>query len=130
MKCFILVDDKQRIAGFSIGKEESAQHRAEETGLQYYPAPDGLVIGQHTHYSPERGELYFLPDEVLSKRLAEIRTARDEMLNRCDAVHCNAERWSAMTPEKQQTWREYKQALRDFPTTCDPSNPIWPTPPI
>jgi hypothetical protein len=30
----------------------------------------------------------------------------------------------------QQTWFDYRQALRDLPTaTEDPSNPVWPVPP-
>ncbi len=38
---------------------------------------------------------------------------------------------SPLTPEKKEEWRLYRQALRDFPETCeDPANPEWPTPPI
>lgn len=34
-----------------------------------------------------------------------------------------------LTPEQKQAWAEYRQQLRDFPSICDPDNPIWPTPP-
>lgn len=31
------------------------------------------------------------------------------------------------TPEKKQEWLDYRQALRDLPsTTEDPANPVWP----
>lgn len=34
-----------------------------------------------------------------------------------------------LTTEQKQAWAEYRQQLRDFPETCDPNNPAWPTPP-
>jgi hypothetical protein len=34
------------------------------------------------------------------------------------------------TPEVRQAWLDYRQALRDLPsTTEDPANPVWPVPP-
>jgi hypothetical protein len=34
------------------------------------------------------------------------------------------------TPEVRQAWFDYRQALRDLPsTTEDPANPVWPVPP-
>lgn len=34
------------------------------------------------------------------------------------------------TPEKKQEWLDYRQALRDLPsTTEDPTNPVWPVQP-
>ena len=34
------------------------------------------------------------------------------------------------TPEKKQEWLDYRQALRDLPsTTEDPANPVWPVQP-
>ena len=34
------------------------------------------------------------------------------------------------TPEKKQEWLDYRQALRDLPTTTeDPANPVWPVAP-
>jgi len=58
--------------------------------------------------------------------LANIRERRNELLNESD--------WTqlpdvALTESKKQTWRDYRQALRDFPATCNPNNPIWPKPP-
>ena len=34
------------------------------------------------------------------------------------------------TPEAKQRWLDYRQALRDLPsTTEDPANPVWPVQP-
>ena len=55
-----------------------------------------------------------------------IKMERDRRLFETDVVYCNAERWSQMNPGQQQAWRDYKQALRDFPATCDQLNPVWP----
>jgi hypothetical protein len=34
-----------------------------------------------------------------------------------------------LTSEQQIQFHKYRQELRDFPTTCDPYNPIWPEKP-
>jgi len=60
-------------------------------------------------------------------KLRAIRLTRNTLLTNCD--------WTqlpdvTLTPEKVTEWRVYRQALRDFPSTCDPDNPIWPVPPL
>lgn len=67
-----------------------------------------------------------VPLEIL---LHDVRRFRNNLLNHVDLVYCNPERWEQMTQEQKQAWRAYKQALRDFPSTCDLHNPVWPTPP-
>lgn len=80
---------------------------------------------ESTHYI--NGEFQNIPDrETL---VHYIRLERNELLNKIDIVHCNAEKWAAMTEEQKQYWIEYKQSLRDFPETCNIENPVWPTPP-
>ncbi|MCE5274868.1 MAG: phage tail assembly chaperone [Deltaproteobacteria bacterium] len=59
----------------------------------------------------------------------EVRTKRDQLLTEIDVIYCNADRWELMTSEQKQEWRAYKQALRDLPTTINPSEPAWPIPP-
>jgi hypothetical protein len=55
------------------------------------------------------------------------RIERNSRLQACDWTHCTDSR---LSPEKQQAWSEYRQALRDLPAnTPDPTNPTWPTPP-
>ena len=56
----------------------------------------------------------------------EIRPQRDGLLREVDIVDCNAERWETYSDTEKQKWRDYKQALRDFPATVDPSNVVWP----
>lgn len=56
-----------------------------------------------------------------------IRAMRDVKLAACD--------WTQMpdvplTVENKAEWAVYRQALRDFPETCDIDNPVWPTPPV
>lgn len=58
--------------------------------------------------------------------IESIRNARTALLAACD--------WTQipdvpLAPEQKQAWVEYRQQLRDFPDTCDPLNPVWPTPP-
>lgn len=88
------------------------------------------------------GTLYDLPDKpagpctfdrVSAKWVRDagvaivmVRAQRNELLSSSD--------WTQMpdvplTPEQKQAWAVYRQVLRDFPSTCDPENPVWPTPP-
>lgn len=70
------------------------------------------------------------PPETLESKMTKIRMYRDALLRETDVRYCNPELWSDMLSEKQQQWRSYKQALRNFPAVCDPDNPVWPIPPI
>jgi len=56
-------------------------------------------------------------------QLREIRRTRNQLLQLTD--------WTQMadSPGDKAAWKNYRKALRDFPATCDPHNPIWPTPP-
>lgn len=65
--------------------------------------------------------------EPVVDQLLLLRQERDQYLTLCD--------WTQMpdvplSMEKKAEWAVYRQALRDFPETCDPDNPVWPTPPI
>lgn len=66
-----------------------------------------------------------IPDTV-ETLLSRVRMQRDCLLDGVDLRHCNPEKWSTMTQETKDKWIEYKQKLRDFPTICDPENPVWP----
>ena len=58
--------------------------------------------------------------------LTAIRRKRNQKLTDCDWTQL--EDFPRGTQLKQQ-WKVYRHELRDFPTTCNPENPIWPTPP-
>lgn len=55
--------------------------------------------------------------------LLKIRQERNIKLSATDYTQLND-----VTVDKE-AWATYRQALRDFPDTCDIENPIWPTPP-
>jgi hypothetical protein len=65
---------------------------------------------------------------VAAQPLKELRTKRNTLLEQTDRYatldypHSNL--------EVQQTWFDYRQALRDLPSLAeDPANPIWPVAP-
>ena len=69
-----------------------------------------------------------LQELIDAQPLKELRTKRNKLLTQTDMYatldfpHSNL--------AVQQTWFDYRQALRDLPTaTEDPANPVWPTPP-
>lgn len=57
---------------------------------------------------------------------AYLRMDRNRLLSRSDWTQGTD---SPLTDAKKQEWATYRQALRDFPTTTDPSNITWPTEP-
>lgn len=61
-----------------------------------------------------------------TKTLNQLRSVRDTKLFQSDWTQMSD---SPLSPEKKQEWATYRQALRDFPGSCDLENPVWPTPP-
>ena len=69
-----------------------------------------------------------LQELIDAQPLKELRTKRNALLEQTDRYatldypHSNI--------AVQQTWFDYRQALRDLPAnTEDPANPVWPTAP-
>jgi len=69
-----------------------------------------------------------LQELMAAQPLKELRTKRNTLLEQTDRYatldfpHSNL--------AVQQTWFDYRQALRDLPTvTEDPANPVWPVQP-
>ena len=58
--------------------------------------------------------------------LQTLRLQRNNLLTQSDWTQFND---SPLTDTKKQEWATYRQALRDLPSTTDPRNPTWPTPP-
>ena len=57
------------------------------------------------------------------------RIERNELLVASDTAVL-PDRWAAMTPEQQNAWSTYRQALRDLPQTYpDPLKIVWPQKP-
>lgn len=86
---------------------------------KYFVEDDQLVLKTLTAVEADR----------MADKVSELRPTRDRLLSQwVDGV--TALRLEAMTEEKREEWRAYRQALLDFPETCtDPANPVWPTPP-
>lgn len=69
-------------------------------------------------------------DAEAASEAQKVRSYRDNLLDTCDTVYCNAERWAAMTDEQRQAWAAYKQELRDVPEQNGfPYVVNWPTMP-
>lgn len=66
------------------------------------------------------------PPPTAAELLVSIRVQRDARLAACDWTQLPD---SALAADKKAFWTTYRQALRDFPATCDPANPVWPVPP-
>ena len=63
-----------------------------------------------------------------TKPLSEMRQKRDLLLHETDKYAIPD--YPHPTPEARQAWLDYRQTLRDLPsTTEDPANPVWPTAP-
>lgn len=61
-----------------------------------------------------------------AKALVAIRAERNGRLIACDFTQLTD---VPFTVEKKAEWAVYRQALRDFPETCNPASPVWPTQP-
>lgn len=66
-----------------------------------------------------------LPDLRREEAMESLRGQRNALLSASD--------WTQMPDVAgidKQAWTEYRQALRDLPSsTADPENPVWPEPP-
>lgn len=60
---------------------------------------------------------------------AEVRPRRNALLTDSDH-YMLPDLYEAMTPTAQTAWKDYRQALRDLPSSIDFDNPVWPEPPV
>jgi len=66
-------------------------------------------------------------DTVTSEAWSQLRTQRDTLLTASD---WRVLPFAPLSPETQQAWVAYRQALRDLPgVTSDPTSPVWPASP-
>ena len=63
---------------------------------------------------------------VAAKALSDIRAKRKALLAECDWTQVLD---TVLTPAKQEEWAIYRQALRDFPSTVDIADTVWPEKP-
>jgi len=62
-------------------------------------------------------------EQVIQNKWNEIREIRAEMLKECDWTQLSDVN---LSEEEKETWREYRQVLRDITLQDDPFNIIWP----
>lgn len=79
------------------------------------------------NYIKDNMPVFVTTNETIDKLLDNIKIERSARLRLSD--------WTqlpdvTLTILKKTEWAAYRQALRDFPDTCDPTNPVWPVPPI
>jgi hypothetical protein len=79
-----------------------------------------LIPGEYTSWS---GSAWVFDS---AKALASIREKRNSLLSQSDWTQLND---VDMTDTEKVAWKAYRQALRAFPETCAPGNPVWPTKP-
>ena len=63
-------------------------------------------------------------EQVIQNKWNEIREIRTQMLKECDWTQLPDVK---LSEQEKETWREYRQALRDITLQDDPFNIIWPT---
>lgn len=110
-----------------IDKTNGEMQYVELEHLHYILDINHVPIGA-THYSIDTGFVYSVPNNQVSYEMIieDIRFKRSVLLQQSDWTQMPD---SPLTSEKKAEWAIYRQALRDFPETCDINNPIWPTPP-
>ncbi len=87
-----------------------------------------LIHFEDGYEKPTKDVFYTKYNELLRNiRLEKLRSLRNEKLQQSDFTMLSDKQLSL---ENETEWMEYRQALRDIPsTTEDPENPIWPGPP-
>ena len=111
---YILVDDKtynEIIANQNIKKINTQT-------LEIFT----ITIPKGKHYK-RNGKVFEFDLELALKF---IRIERNKFLVESDWTQFND---SPISQQKKNEWKIYRQALRDFPATCDPENPVWPVKP-
>lgn len=70
-------------------------------------------------------------EELDAQAAVAVRLERDIKLEtEVDPIAGNALRWAALSPEQQQAWTDYRQALLDVPEQVGfPHNVVWPVKP-
>ena len=57
-------------------------------------------------------------EEIKQDKLIKIREVRNKLLNESD-IEVTIDKWENYTQEKKDSWKEYRQLLRDFPQSVE-----------
>ena len=98
----------------------------EPVSYSEYGDYESLVILSGQPKPPKEEFEAKLQELIDAQPLEELRTKRNTLLDQSDK-YVTVD-FPHATPEKKQEWLDYRQTLRDLPsTTDDPVNPVWPT---
>lgn len=88
-----------------------------------------LVWDDNTQTKPTEDECNNMYTQIKDEKYMEnIRFKRNNLLGQTDKFMTPD--FPHLTPEVKQAWVDYRESLREFPTTVeDLSNPVWPVPP-
>jgi len=88
-----------------------------------------LVWNDNTQTKPTLEECQNMYTQIKNEKYMEnIRFKRNNLLGQTDKFMTPD--FPNLTPEVKQAWVDYRESLREFPTTVeDLSNPVWPVPP-
>ena len=87
-----------------------------------------LIWNDDTQTKPTQDECNNMYTQIKNEKYMEtIRFKRDNLLTQTDKFMTSD--YPHLTPEVKQAWVDYRVSLRNFPTTVDLSNPVWPEPP-
>ena len=100
----------------------------EPVSYSEYGDYESLVILSGQPKPPKEEFEAKLQELIDAQPLKDLRTKRNTLLELTDRYAITDFPHSNLVV--QQTWFDYRQALRDLPTaTEDPANPVWPTAP-
>ena len=95
---------------------------------QYGETYESIIFSEGYEKPPKEEFEAKLQELIDGQPLKELRTKRNTLLEQSDRYATLDFPHSNLVV--QQTWFDYRQALRDLPTaTEDPANPVWPTAP-
>ena len=106
-----------------------------ETIKHFNPTFEGVRGSLHTYESVEYAEGYEKPPKeefeaklqelVAAQPLVELRAERNKRLTECDYLAMSD--YPHRDYEMKLKWLQYRQALRDLPSSADPQWPVAPS---
>ena len=97
-------------------------------GIRWKNTWESIIFPEGYEKPPKEEFEAKLQELIDAQPLKELRTERNTLLEQTDRYATLDYPHSNLVV--QQTWFDYRQALRDLPTaTEDPANPVWPVPP-
>jgi hypothetical protein len=125
MPSFVRLDENLNII-FSYTRESIKLAGDIEIPQEYYL--DAITFQRDENGQVIINRITEKEQELKIEELKQLRTKRNTLLDQTDK-YIIAD-YPHPTPEKKQEWLDYRQALRDLPsTTEDPANAVWPVTP-